>query len=481
MKRARYAKLSIDQIMKDRPNIVLLVFDQLRYDCLGHVGAFPVKTPNIDKLAQSSVVFTKAYSPSPVCGPSRTCLFAGKRAENFGAYWNQSAMKVQSLRPNTFFSWLTALNEAGYSTGHFGKWDVNPIYSATDFGYEKHISHAKKVSQMAEQHAVNGFFGTVEYGKYEDSVAYWETDKTIELIQQFAKKGEPYFVHSEFVEPHPPCVPNTLFMRKYDDVTIPQWGSMSESFEGKPYIQEQQLYSWRIEKYTWREWEPIVRRYYAMISQIDDCVGRIMAAIEETGKADETMVIITSDHGDMCGSHHMMDKHYVMYEDIVHVPLIIHYPKMIGRRIINDRYVCNMLDIAATLMDVTDNYVGNESNTHGVSLLPLLGDVSQHKKLDYAVMTYNGQQFGLYSQRCIRTDDWKYVWNGTDLDELYDMKNDPWELHNCINDGHDEVVATLRKTLYEHLVAQNDELMMTDWVRCQFLENRKLSIRADSV
>jgi arylsulfatase A-like enzyme len=133
-------------------------------------------------------------------------------------------------------------------------------------------------------------------------------------------------------EPHPPYRPAQAFDEKYSAEDIPRWGSFDDMFAGKPYIQKQQLLSWGIEHYGWNEWVPIVARYYAVISQMDDAIGRVLRVLDELGMKGNTIVVYTSDHGDMCGSHLMMDKHYVMYDDVVRVPLIVLWPRNIGRR-----------------------------------------------------------------------------------------------------------------------------------------------------
>ncbi len=460
--------------MQDKPNIILIVADQLRYDCLGFTKRYPVHTPHLDKLAAEGVSFAKAYTPIPVCGPARTSLMSGRRAEECGCYWNNSNMRTQSLRPNTFYSWLIELINNGYITAHFGKWDINPIYTPLDFGYDKSISLAKKVSQLNDLQEINGYFGAVDYDKYENSIAYWETDRTIELIKHCNKKKEPFFVHCEFIQPHLPCFPNKQFIDIYEGKTIPKWENFDESFHNKPYIQKQQLLSWKVNTFKWEDWESVVRRYYAAVSQLDDCVGRIKQTLEEIGQADNTIIIFTADHGSLCGAHRMMDKHYVMYEDVIHVPLIIHYPTKFPAREISDFYVCNTLDLASTITDFTENYEGKYSDFHGISLLPSLLGQPQPNMRDSIEITFNGQQAGLYSQRCIRTDKWKYVWNGTDVDELYDMENDQHELNNLIYSGLDDVVAALREKLYEKLLAHDDALMMSQFIRNQFLGNLKI-------
>jgi arylsulfatase A-like enzyme len=146
--------------------------------------------------------------------------------------------------------------------------------------------------------------------------------------------------------------------------------------------------------------------YFGMISQIDDAVGRVLDALDRLGQADNTIVVYTTDHGDLCGGHGMLDKHMVMYEDIMHVPFILRYPGKVKAGTKAGGF-CYTMDFASTLCDLLDiNYPGND----GTSLVPILnGEIPDSWRSD-VLCTYNGMQFGLYTQRMIRDIRYKYVW-----------------------------------------------------------------------
>src|SRR5690606_38806347 len=111
--------------------------------------------------------------------------------------------------------------------------------------------------------------------------------------------------------------------QQYRAEDIPPWGSFADTFENKPYIQRQQLLSWGMEDWTWDDWAPIVAGYFAIITQVDDAIGRVLDAVRAAGQESSTLVVLTTDHGDMAGGHRMMDKHHVFYEDVMRVPLIL--------------------------------------------------------------------------------------------------------------------------------------------------------------
>ncbi|RJP71880.1 MAG: GTP-binding protein, partial [Candidatus Abyssobacteria bacterium SURF_17] len=232
---------------------------------------------------------------------------------------------------------------------------------------------------------------------------------------------------------------------------VPEWRSFPDEFENKPYIQKQQLYNWDIENLTWEDWAPAVARYYGIISQMDDAIGKLLQKLDDLGISDNTIVIYSTDHGDMCGGHRMMDKHYVLYDDVVRVPLVVRWPGVIKPGAVCSEFVYNFLDIQPTILEILG--LAPKDFFHGRSMLPLLkGDKPDDWRKE-VVSTYNGQQFGLYTQRMLRNDKWKYIWNTTDVDELYDMENDPDELKNLIHEEiHAPMVAEFRKKLYEELL-----------------------------
>ncbi|MCB0060988.1 MAG: sulfatase-like hydrolase/transferase, partial [Caldilineaceae bacterium] len=183
---------------------------------------------------------------------------------------------------------------------------------------------------------------------------------------------------------------------------------------------------------------------------------------EELGLADNTVVIYSADHGDLCGSHGMIDKHYVMYEELVRVPLIVRWPGRVAAGQTIGEFVSSELDLAAT---ICDSAVGVMPATFaGQSLLPRITQPTATARAwqprDDIFATYFGNQFGLYSQRMVRNERWKYVWNATAEDELYDTVNDPGELQNLAADPHwQRQRAQLRNRVAQWMEATNDPLL----------------------
>ncbi|WP_219837387.1 sulfatase-like hydrolase/transferase [Paenibacillus sp. R14(2021)] len=456
-----------------KPNILLITADQLRYDCIGSSGVYPVQTPHLDRLAAESIVFAEAYSHIPVCSPARQSMLHGRRPESFGALWNYNAfLPVGYLQPEQY-TWTAQLAENGYTSAFLGKWGVNPVHDPTSFGYAYYISEsdyeAFRKSRYPNVTYMNGYFGERSPVPLEDAQTHWFAERAIETMHALNEGGEPWHMALHFSDPHLPCRPSGRFADLYAPGDIPEWAGFRESFANKPHIQRQQLLSWGIEHYEWADWAPVAARYYGMISQLDEAVGSVLDALRQLKSAAHTVVIFTADHGDMCGSHRMMDKHYVLYDDVVHVPFMIRQPGGRGTGAASSRFVYNLLDLGPTLLELA-GLPSDASRFHGSSLVPLLENAEPLEWRDSVVATYNGQQFGLFTQRMLRTDAWKYVWNLTDLDELYDLRQDPAELVNLIGNGaHTELLADLRKRLYDQLRADGDPAVDNEWTRRQLL------------
>ncbi len=442
-----------------RPNILLIHCDQQRYDCLGYNGNQIVRTPNIDRLASQGMRMNNAYTPIPTSCPARQCLLSGQWPEIHGGLWNYDITLPVRLFDSP--TWSQALADSGYLNGYAGKWHVHPEKDPTAFGYRDYVPREaytewRKANNIEGRNHPTG--PTPWMGGYNDTPAaqsptHWLADRTLELIEKYAAQGKPWHVRMEHSEPHLPCYPSKEFYGRFADMEIPAWGNFGDKFEGKPYIQRQMVYNWGLENYTWKEWQDYMRSYYAMVEQVDDAIGRLLQALEKKGLLKNTVVIYTTDHGDAAGSHQMIDKHYVMYQEEVHVPMVVRWDGVVEPGSECNQFLIHELDMAATFAELA----GVDFPTQGRSLLPLLKGRQPADWRQYAFSNYNGQQFGLFVQRMIFDGRYKYVWTPTDTDELYDLQTDPWEMQNVIDDpARKEILTSLRKALYEDLTARKD-------------------------
>lgn len=464
--------------MDRKPNIVLVMGDQHRYDCVGFANAYPVKTPNIDALAEKGVWFEQAYSTIPTCCPARQSLISGKRPERFGAHWNYDiTLKIPAL-PTDEFSYARALKDAGYNTAYVGKWHVNGEHDPTEYGFDKNYGeydYFRWVRTMyPDWNPWSGEFPKALLGgpsglAEEQAAPHFLAERAIEMMNEMAGQEKPFHLVLSISEPHLPCRPSGRFAEMYSKADVVKWGGFDDDFVNKPYIQRQQPVSWGIDDMTWDDWSECVARYYGSISEVDAALGLVVSEIERLGIAEDTVIIYTSDHGDMCGSHHMIDKHYVMYDDVVHVPFVMRWDGHFRPRSCPD-FVHNFLDLHATMLEIAGAKPCDV--TDGLSLCSQLGGTDAGR--DHAISTYNGQQFGLYNQRMIRNKRYKYIWNLTDVDEFYDLEADPYELHNAIYDPeYKDIIAEMRKQLYADLEKCEDRIIKNG-THNQLLLGRKL-------
>jgi arylsulfatase A-like enzyme len=225
------------------------------------------------------------------------------------------------------------------------------------------------------------------------------------------------------------------------------------------------------------------------ITLLDHQLGRVLATLDELGIAENTVVIYTADHGDLCGAHGMIDKHYVMYDELVRVPFIVRWPGQIAANQNCGAFISSAVDLAATFCDLAG--VERPSTFAGQSILPLVTEKTEdssqrtedgghesrntqhatrntnHESRPDIYTTYHGNQFGLYSQRMVRDHRWKYIWNATAEDELYDLLTDPGEITNLAADPAYAVEGQrLRQRILAWMEETNDRLL-NPWIRQQ--------------
>ncbi|MBI4977748.1 MAG: sulfatase-like hydrolase/transferase [Spirochaetes bacterium] len=462
-----------------RPNILFINVDQQRYDALGFTGNPIVKTPHLDSLAANGMSFTEAYTPIPICCPARQSLLCSQIAEVHGGLWNYdggAGFKMGGIAPHADM-WPFKLKEAGYSTAYLGKWHVNPTINPTGFGYDRYIPERYPARRPAGNiwHSLEGIraLGMKDEGDVETSYTHMFAKDCVGTIKEFADRDAPWHVRLDFMHPHLPNFPAEPFASMYRPDNIPPWGSFNDTFTGKPYIQRQQLSNWGIENWTWKEWSQIVSQYYGVISQYDDALGRVFSFLTSQGLMKDTMIIYTTDHGDMTGSHRMMDKHYVMYQDITHVPMVIRHDGVIAPGSTNGDLINHYLDLGPTILDLLGLPI--PSSYQGISMLPQLSEKRNDRTRTHITSSYNGQQFGLYAERMITDGRKKLVWNLTDVDEYYDLDTDPWEIYNLIADvSRKDEIQRMRTQLLQELSALKDPIVANPWMKHQLMNGAKL-------
>jgi len=458
--------------MTNRPNILFIHSDQHRFDCLGANGHPFLQTPHLDRLAREGVNFTNAFCPLPVCTPARNSLLFGQWPTQHLAITNHDTEAPRPARDGlTAYSAL--LHAAGYRMGYVGKWGVHPDKGPTDYGFRDHIPGSDYDPWRAAQGLpppphVNGFFGETDPGiAPEQSRLAWGADRVCDLLVRYAQSSAPFFLSWDPPEPHLPNIVPEPYASLYPASDIPPWPSFPDPLLGKPYAQAQQRRTWGVDGWAWDRWAPTVGRYLGTLTLLDAQIGRLLARLDDLGLAENTVVVYTTDHGDMCGGHGMVDKHLVMYDDVVHVPLILKLP---GRTASGPcaSFVCNALDLASTFCDLAG--VPAPAAFAGRSLLPLLRGETQAGR-DSIFAMYCGNQFGLYSARMVRDGRWKYVWNVVAEDELYDLVRDPGEIVNLATAPQCRPELRRLRRLLVAWMEQIDDPLCNGWLKPQLLND----------
>lgn len=459
------------QNMTTPPNILVLFTDQHRWDCLGVNGHPILETPNLDRLAAQGMNFSRAFTPSPVCVPTRASLQTGTWATRHLAIANPGTEAPRHFRDD-LPAFSQVLHNAGYRLGMVGKWQIHPRLGPLDFGYHFYTDDAaysawREGAGIPPRPHKNRWFGELDpFVLPEQTRLGWGADQVIASLRLLAGENAagqrtPFFLRWDTSEPHLPNILPEPFHSMYPPEQIEPWPSWPDPLENKPFIQARMRRSWGIDRWTWKEWAPIVSRYLGEISLLDAQVGRILDELDRLGMAENTLVVYTCDHGDLCGAHGMIDKHYVMYDDVTHVPFIARWPAVIPAGSQSGAFVCHSLDLAATFCELAGQPI--PETFQGKSLLPVFSGETNGREDIFAM--YQGNQFGLYSQRMVRDERWKFIFNATAEDELYDLENDPGEIHNlAYTPGAANELARLRGRMVAWMEEIKDPLL-NEWTR----------------
>jgi arylsulfatase A-like enzyme len=453
-------------------NLLFLLADQLRHDAPGYAKSYGAqglaKTPYIDRLAAGGIAYTRAYTPLPVCAPARQSLICGRHPDSFGAFWNHGFFHTPEFKPQATFT--QALAESGRRGYFVGKWDVARGTKPEDFGFSSYCGKGEYSSYLNQRYPKldfeGGWMGCENPTALEDADTHFFARSAADFIRADAGSNSAgFFLWADFGVPHLPCRPSAPFSKMYAPENMRKWPGYDDPKTGKPYTHKQQTLNWHLENVPWEEMAAQVARYCGVVSQLDDAIGLIIKALEETNHLHDTLIVLTSDHGDMCGNHRMFDKHNSMYDDIVRVPLVLSGPSFTPH--VSDALVSNCLDLPVSICDLMG--LPPLPDVHGLPL-PL----DNEKKRAVITSSSNGQQFGFFNTRMITDGRYKYVWNLTDVDEFYDAETDPGECRNLIyDDAFGEKIKEFRALLYKDLTAHGDPFA-NGWLAPQLLEGRKI-------
>ena len=463
---------------EDRPNILYIMTDQQRYDSLGSVSRSICNTPQLDRLSSEGVRFDNAYSVCALCSPARTSMLTGQYPHHH-RMWNNNDMMQWAIRdlPDEIRLISQDLVESGYNCGYSGKWHCGERKVPSTYGFEgmdvpnygdpystdEYARYVSKRGLERPQRVDEGYAwaGGKLAGPPEAGSPYFVAEFAIDMMKRFNEErertGQPFMMFVSFWGPHHPCFVPEPYASMYDPASIELWENLHDELAGKPAIHRRFTPSFYpeaplIPDETWRQ---LIAWYWGFCTYVDDQVGRLLDALEATGREEDTAVLFSTDHGDMTGGHGgMWDKGPFMYEEIYHIPLIARVPGMTKPGNVCNQLVSNM-DLATTVLDIAGLSIPESHD--GRSLVPLFRDTNVDWR-DDLMCEFHGHRF-LYSQRMIRWGDYKYVFNAPDEDELYDLDQDPYEMANVINDpSYTDIVQEGRRRLRQWIKDSDDPL-----------------------
>ena len=449
-------------------NILLILTDQHRYDIVGANGSAICQSPHIDRLAAGGVNFQQAYSICGLCSPSRASIYTGVLPHHHGITRNTESLQAGIHIPDDMPTLAERLREHGYRSYFAGKWHVGAQpptsrgFIGMDIsGYGAIRSHPDYLSYLERNGleepqvtpvgigwANNLLLAGTMSGPVEASIPYFLAEKTIEYLEDAVAHGEPFFLALNFWGPHAPYFPCEPYATMYEPASIPPWGNFVDDFAGKPPIYRRYRDAFIGEGNPLRSWEECAQwaaLYFGYATQIDAQIGRVLDALERPGLADETAVIFSADHGDLTGAHGgMQDKGGMLVQEVYHIPLIARLPGSPARGVTTDLH-CSNLDLAATILDIAGCSIPD--NLDSRSLLPILRGETPAGWPDHVVAEYFGHHF-TYEARMVVHAGFKYIYEPAAIDELYDLRADPWELHNLIDSpAHHGILRACRERL----------------------------------
>ncbi|MBL7154760.1 MAG: sulfatase [Phycisphaerae bacterium] len=426
-------------VTSGRPNVVVIMTDDQRSDCMSCEGHPFLKTPNMDRIAAEGARFANMFVTTSLCSPSRASFLSGlyahahKVTSNFTDY------------PADLGSYPLQLQKCGYETAYIGKWHMGEESDEKRPGFDYWITHKGQGKYYDTTFNINGK-RVVKKGYYTHRV----TDMTVDWLK--GEHDKPFLLMMGHKAPHTPFTPEEKYEHIYDDQEI-RYPATAFDLDTKPRWVKERLDTWHGiygPIYGFRKDFPdtstegvarfaeFVRAYTASIKSVDDSIGRVYETLKATGLLDNTVLVFTSDNGSFLGEHGMTDKR-TMHEASIRVPLLVRYPRLVKPGTIIEQQVLNV-DMAPSVLDIC----GAEplKSIHGKSWKGLLGGKTKGwRKSWYYSYDYEKQFPYTPNVRGVRTDEWKYVHypNGDEKPdiykaELYNLKDDPGEKRNLIDD-----------------------------------------------
>ncbi|MCC2687095.1 MAG: putative sulfatase [Paenibacillaceae bacterium] len=431
--------------MGERPNLLFILTDEQAYNTMKAYGNDLIETPNMDRLAADSIIFDRVYCTWPVCTPSRGTIMTGLYPHKHGCIGNNVG-----LSPD--IPCLTEIADLPrHRKAYFGKWHLgDEIFkqrgfdewvSIEDYVYRKYCSPGKDADEHSSYHQFLTANGIEPNQVTEDGYAYFDRHYSARLPEAYSKpkfladeairfikenKDQPFVLYVNFLEPHMPYTgPRD---NQYDRSVIP----FPPNFRHR--VDDRHPSSERARKYleqgfqgaklsTDDDWREMIARYWGLVSLVDTHLGRILDTLKDCGLYDDTITVFTSDHGDMMGSHGLLEKG-AMFEEAIRVPLLLRGPGLPSGVRVGAQF--SQIDLVPTLLEMLG--VPRAEHLQGQSWLAGLHNMEPYPERDIFVELHKPDQG--WTRAVLTPDRWKYIDRATGPNELYQLQDDPYEMNN---------------------------------------------------
>ena len=445
----------------NRPNILFMMSDDHTSQAVSAYGgmlADVCPTPNIDRIATEGMLFNNCFVTNSICTPSRSTIYTGKYAHKNGVYKFTALDQRQPTLPK-------AMQKAGYHTALIGKYHLHSNPVGLDFysllpGQGRY--HNPEFIEVGDTHA-SGWLAQGKRTEYEGHSSDVIADKALNYLNNQRDKDKPFMLFCHFKAPHDTWEYAERYEEFLADVEIPEPDNLFDNYEGRSDALKTQL------QYIGSEWgnhtnfkketahlegeakkkmqyQLYMKKYLRCVKGVDDNVGRILDYLDESGLAENTIVMYTGDQGFYLGEHGMYDKRF-MYEEGLRMPFLVRWPGQIEQGSVNDGMILNV-DFAPTILEA----IGEESllGTQGRSFLSLLSGTVPSDWRESMYYRYYYSHFETEPHYGVRTYDHKLIYyNRIDQWELYDMNEDRSEMNNLYGDLQYQTIANdLKEELY---------------------------------
>lgn len=459
------------------PNLVYIFADQLRYRSCGYTGNYLAQTPNIDRLSTEGVDFCNATSMHPLCAPYRASLFTGKYSSSTGMVINELKMN-----PN-HRCFADVLTQAGYSTSYIGKWHLygnSPDHTIQENHY---------IPPGPDRLGFNGFWSAYNFWHdyyhafhYQDGFVRVnldgyapdvETDMAIEWVKEAKKVETPFALFLSYGTPHDPWdldnVPSE-YKKKFETIDFPLPENYADGTDG--FYDKDRDHKWWMECLK-PELKQQLQIYHAIINNLDWNVGRVLEAIEDI--SEDTVVVFTSDHGELFGAHGRCAKN-IFYDEAIRVPFIARWPGMIPANHTSDACL-NTPDIMPTVLsllglETPKGVEGMDLHKCALKQSTVEPEAALLQGMGHVYRWTDGGEW-----RALRTKRYTYATMRLDRSEyLFDNIEDPLQQNNLANDPYYpdylEVINNFRDMLHNKLNQLNDTYEVCTWYRDHWTEDR---------